>query len=150
MCEGPGKEWVKFSLHESDEERDMSASTRLIPIEIDIQAQLVAMSRGEEWGAVEEDGLPQNSISPPGQLGHLPDVYPIVAGSLQGLHRQCQVAVVVLEFFHSMLQFGNGILGCSGMHQARPVHTVLVLHQHTFSCRSATPTILHYLDNSQS
>ena len=57
--------------HVSDEEGDMSASTRTISIEIDMQAQLVAMMRGEEWGAVERDGLPKDSIPPPpGQLGH--------------------------------------------------------------------------------
>ena len=65
----------------------MSTSTRPISIEIDTQAQLVAMPRGEEWGAVERDGLPQDSIPPPpGQLWHLPDVHPIVAGNLQGLY----------------------------------------------------------------
>ena len=87
MLEGPGEEWVKLSLHESDEEGDMSASTRPIPIEIDTQAQLVAMSRGEEWGTVEGDGLPQDGIPPPpGQLRQPPDVHSIVAGNLQGLY----------------------------------------------------------------
>ena len=128
LLEGPGEEWVKLSLHESYEERDMSASTRPISIEIDTQAQLVAMPRGEEWGTVEWDGLPQDSIPPPpGQLRYLPDVHPVVAGSLQGLHRQCQFAVVVLELLHSMLQFGDGILGCSGV-QSGSLQGLYVCH----------------------
>ena len=87
MFEGPGEEWVKVSLHESYEERDMSASTRPISIEIDTQAQLVAMTRCEERGTVERDSLPQDSIPPPpGQLRHSPDVNSIVAGNLQGLY----------------------------------------------------------------
>ena len=43
LLEGPGEEWVILSLHESYEEGDMGPSTRPVPIEVDMQAQLVAM-----------------------------------------------------------------------------------------------------------
>ena len=46
----------------SYEEGDMRPSARPIPVEVDTQAQLVAVPRGEE------------------QLSHLPDVHPAVAG----------------------------------------------------------------------
>ena len=39
-------------MKKSDEEGDMGAWTRTIPVEVDTQAQLVAMPRSEEWGNV--------------------------------------------------------------------------------------------------
>ena len=59
----------------------MGPSARPISVEVDTQTQLVAVPGSEEWGTVEGDCLSQDSIPPPpGQLRHLPDVYPIVAG----------------------------------------------------------------------
>ena len=46
----------------------MSASTRPISIEIDTQAQLVAMTRGEEWGAGHELELPRVHASIPAMI----------------------------------------------------------------------------------
>ena len=65
----------------------MGPSTRSIPIEVDTQAQLVAVPGSEEWGTVEGDYIPQDSIPPPpNQFIDPPDECPIIAGVLQGLH----------------------------------------------------------------
>ena len=50
------------SLHEGYEEGDMSPVPRPIPVEVDTQAQLVTVPRGEERGTVEGDCLPQGGI----------------------------------------------------------------------------------------
>ena len=65
----------------------MCPSTSPIPAEIDMQTQLVAVTRCEEWGTVEGDCLPQNSIPPPpNQFINPLDECAIIAGALQGLH----------------------------------------------------------------
>ena len=65
----------------------MGPSTRPIPIEVDTQTQLVAVSRGEERGTVEGDCLPQGSIPlPPGQFMDPPDECPVIAGVLHICH----------------------------------------------------------------